>query len=199
MIKKFFGYLLNSFLKGLAILAPLAVSAWAIVAVYKALSGFNLSKWPWLDPLLILVGVTLLGILASLLILQPIFNFWEKLMQRTPLVKIIYTSIKDLMEAFVGDKKKFNKPVVVQLYADGALKKLGFITQEDLGYLGMPGQVAVYLPHSYNFSGNMFVVDKSKVTALDADPTDVMKFIVSGGVTEFGKLEAKDEDEAESS
>ena len=184
-MKKAFKYLLNSFIKGLAILAPLAVTVWGVVTVYKTLSSFNLSKWPWLDPLLILLGITVLGMLASVLLLQPIFNFLEGLMQKTPLVKIIYTSIKDLMDAFVGDKKKFNKPVIVQLYSDGSLKKIGFITQEDLGYLGLPGQVSVYLPHSYNFSGNMFVVDKEKVTPLDADPTDVMKFVVSGGVTEF--------------
>ena len=54
-------------------------------------------------------------------------------------------------------------------------------------------QVAVYLPHSYAFSGNLFIVDKENITPLNASSAEVMKFIVSGGVAIPGGLAVTDE------
>jgi uncharacterized membrane protein len=99
------------------------------------------------------------------------------------LVRIIYSSLKDLISAFVGDKKKFNQPVLVLLNKSSELRKLGFITQTDLGEWGLKESVAVYLPHSYNFSGDLYIVPRENVTIVQASGADVMKFIVSGGVT----------------
>jgi uncharacterized membrane protein len=96
---------------------------------------------------------------------------------------MIYGSIKDLFDAFVGDKKSFNKPVLVQLVPGGSVRVVGFVTNEDLAVLGIKDQVAVYLPQSYNFAGNMIVVPREAVTPMDADSGSVMKFIVSGGVS----------------
>ena len=110
--------------------------------------------------------------------------YLDKLISQAPLVKIIYTSIKDFMSAFVGKERRFTEPVLVKISRDGNLEKMGFITQKDLSNLGIPkGKVAVYLPHSYNFSGNLFIVSVENITPLDAHPAEVMKFIVSAGVT----------------
>jgi len=100
-----------------------------------------------------------------------------------PLIRTIYNAVKDLVGAFVGKKKSFSQPVLVKLSNDTAIEKLGFITSEDLSELGLDStKIAVYLPHSYAFSGNLFIVDRRNVTPINAKSADVMKFIVSGGV-----------------
>ncbi len=75
------------------------------------------------------------------------------------------------------------KPIVLD---DKKLIKLGkergFVTQEDLSSFNLPGVVAVYMPHSYAFSGNLFFVDKSKIKPFKGESSNLMKFIVSGGV-----------------
>jgi len=86
------------------------------------------------------------------------------------------------MGAFVGDKKKFSSPVIVQI--SDTLSRLGFITQDDMNVIGEPDLVAVYFPHSYNVSGNVFLVPRDKVRSLTGvKSSDVMKFMVSGGVS----------------
>jgi uncharacterized membrane protein len=104
-------------------------------------------------------------------------------LQRIPFLKTIYDALKDLVEALVGSKKKFDRPVLVKLAIGSSVEKLGFITQDDLGILGIGGgKVAVYLPHSFAWSGNLYIVPVEQVTPIDAKAGDVMKFIVSGGV-----------------
>jgi len=104
-------------------------------------------------------------------------------MRRIPLVSLIYYSVKDLILAFVGDKKKFNQPVLVTMYQETQIKKIGFITQTDLGHLNIAGHVAVYMPLSYSLSGELFIVPCEHVSVLDASATDVMKMLISGGVS----------------
>ncbi|MDA0713786.1 MAG: DUF502 domain-containing protein, partial [Bacteroidetes bacterium] len=112
--------------------------------------------------------------------------------ERIPLIKTLYTSVSDLLSAFVGDKRRFNRPVLVKLTKMADIEKLGFITSEDLSELGIDGgRIAVYLPHSYAFSGNLFIVPAENVTPLDANAAEVMKFIVSGGVAEVDKVKSK--------
>jgi uncharacterized membrane protein len=106
------------------------------------------------------------------------------LISQAPLIKVIYTSIKDFISAFVGKDRRFTEPVLVKVNRQSDIEKLGFITQKDLSNIGIPqGRVAVYLPHSYNFSGNLFIVPVENVTPLNAPPAEVMKFIVTAGVT----------------
>ena len=106
------------------------------------------------------------------------------MMDRAPLVKLVYSSLNDLFKAFVGKEKKFNKPVLVKVNTISDLEKMGFLTQTDLSKLNIKDKVTVYFPHSYNFSGEMFIVPVEHVTPLDIPAAEAMKFIVSGGVTE---------------
>lgn len=128
------------------------------------------------------VLISLVGYVFTRAFTKPIIHFLESLITKTPLVSIIYTSLKDLTEAFVGEKKKFNQPVRVQFNQSG-LVRFGFITQQSLSNFGLENEVAIYCPHSYNFSGNLYIVSKDSVTPIDTDPADFMRFIVSGGVT----------------
>ena len=139
---------------------------------------------PGIGFIVVIVGVTLIGWVGSSIISKPLFNLIDDFLSSLPFIKIIYTSVKDLMEAFVGEKKKFSKPVIVEFTA--GVYKPGFITQDDLLDMNLPGLIGVYFPHSYAFSGNLFFIDKVKIKLYEGNPTDFMKFIVSGGVTEIG-------------
>ncbi len=173
--------LINYFLKGLLVVLPFAVTYSIIKSIVTTLDQFVDVGVPAVGFLLVIVTITILGWIGSRIFTQPLLSFVDDVLSHIPFVKIIYTSVKDFMEAFVGDKKKFNNPVLVQL-SDGVYKP-GFITQEDLRSLNLPGMVAVYCPHSYAFSGNIFFVEKHRIKTFDGNSTDIMKFIVSGGVT----------------
>ncbi|MEQ9442820.1 MAG: DUF502 domain-containing protein [Cyclobacteriaceae bacterium] len=171
------------FFRGLLFVVPVALTIYILVVCIRWLDSLISIPVPGLGLLTIIASITLIGYLASTLLAAPLFHLLEELLTRLPLVNIIYSSLKDLISAFVGDKKKFDRPVLVALSADLAIQKPGFITQSDLSQLGLIDQVAVYLPHSYNFSGNLFIVPSHCVTPIEASSTDIMKFIVSGGVS----------------
>ena len=190
MMKRIAGY----FVQGLLFIAPIGVTVYVVYLVFRLID--NLLK-TYVDPvspinspvvnfLIVLVIIALLGFLGQSIITKPIKAFIVKLLKKAPLIMIIYTSIRDLLSAFVGKEKKFNKPVLVRVNTISNLEKLGFLTQEDLGKLGITeNKVSVYFPHSYNFSGEMFIVPVEHVTPVKAPSAEVMKFIVSGGVAGF--------------
>jgi uncharacterized membrane protein len=179
-------------LRGLLLLAPIFVTLFIIYKLFIVIDDsvndfleniFN-ARFRGLGILILITLITLMGYLSSTLLFRPLFIMFEHAIGRAPLVNIIYTSLKDFVAAFLSDKKKFNQPVVVDINGNPGFQKLGFITRDDLSAIGLKNKVAVYLPHSYNFSGNLFVVDAKHVTPLDVPVTEFMKFIVSGGVTE---------------
>jgi len=117
---------------------------------------------------------------------RSLLELAEGLLRRLPLVKLVYTSIKDLVSAFVGDKRRFDVPVSVTLLPGSGVRVLGFVTRQGLARLGMPESVAVYFPQSYNFAGYLLLVPRAQVEVLDLPPAEVMTFIVSGGISGFG-------------
>jgi len=168
---------------------PIGATLYFIVASIRwtdrAIAGVVPPSWsiPGVGLLIILTAITFVGYLGSTFIFRPVFDLFERLLNHLPFVRLIYSSLKDLISAFVGDKKKFNYPVLVTINKHSDLKKLGFITHDDLSELQLPGNVAVYLPHSYNISGDLYIVPKESVTFVEAPSAEVMKFIMSGGVT----------------
>jgi uncharacterized membrane protein len=114
---------------------------------------------------------------------RKLFGLVEKIFTKLPLVKLLYGSIKDIVEAFAGEDKKFDKPVVVSLTGGDGPKVAGFITSESLENFGMNDYAAVYLPQSYNFAGNVLLFKKDSIQPLDIDSSKAMSFIVSGGVS----------------
>jgi len=184
--------LIRYFLQGLLLISPVAITIYAIVVTLEFIDGLLIQhltdiigfKIPGLGLLIILTFITLIGIIGSSILITPILKSIDKLISRAPLVKIIYTSIKDFMSAFVGKEKKFTEPVLVKININSDLEMLGFITQHDLTSLGInPDKVAVYIPYSYTFSGNLYIVPVVNVKPLKVNSTEIMKFIVSAGVT----------------
>ncbi len=176
--------LINFFLKGLLVCLPILLTYYVVSSVVLSVDKIIPIDIPGIGFIVVIVGVTIIGWVGSSIISKPLFNLIDDFLSSLPFIKIIYTSVKDLMEAFVGEKKKFSKPVVVE-FTEGVYKP-GFITQDDLFEINLPGLVGVYFPHSYAFSGNLFFIDKAKIKLYEGNPTDFMKFIVSGGVTEIG-------------
>jgi uncharacterized membrane protein len=174
------------FLKGLVLIVPFAITAYIVYKIFQFLDGLIPYDIPGVSILIILVGTALLGFIGTTFIQAPLISLFEKGIEKVPLLKIIYTSVRDLLSAFVGKEKRFTKPVLVKTNRDTEMYKLGFITQKDLSDLGISeGKSYVYLPNSYNFSGNLFIVDNSLITPIDAPADEIMKFIVSGGITKL--------------
>lgn len=184
--------ILSWFLQGMLYLAPVSLTIYIIFIsfrfvdgiltdIIKSIVGFRI---PGLGIVVILLGITFIGFLGSSLFFGKYLKFFDKIISQAPLVKVIYTSIKDFISAFVGKDRRFTEPVLVKVNRQSDIEKLGFVTHKDLSMLGIPeNKVAVYLPHSYNFSGNLFIVPVENVTPINAAPAEVMKFIVTAGVT----------------
>ena len=177
--------LLNNFLRGLLLIVPMAAAIYVVWYLYNFLDSLvPLAKnIPGLSFIIVIVSITIVGSFTKKYN-TGLINWFEDLVKKVPLLNLVYSSIKDLMTSFMGEKKKFNKPVLVKV--DNNLYKPGFVTSEDLKDIGLPGKVSVYLPHSYNFSGNVFLTDKKNVTPLSNPSSEVMKYIVSGGIS--GKI-----------
>lgn len=161
------------------------------------LEGFLKVDIPGLGLIVIVCFLILVGIIGQSIIARPFKNLFKHFLEKAPFLKLIYSAMNDLFSAFVGKEKKFNKPVMVLVNTISNLEKLGFLTEEDLSRLGEKEKVAVYFPHSYNFSGELFIVPKNQVKPIDINPAVAMKFIVSGGVSNIyeepgNKTESKD-------
>ncbi|NEM99396.1 DUF502 domain-containing protein [Pontibacter burrus] len=178
-MKRLLGYFLN----GLLIIAPFTITVWIVVAIIDWLNDMFDLGIPGLGILLMVILLTLVGFLGSSFLVKPFIILTERIFHKVPLVGIVYSSIRDLFDAFVGDNQKFNKPVMVKMSEDSDNHKLGFVTQDVLETIGVDDKVAVYFPHSYNFSGELFLVPRRNVTYLNVPSSDVMKFVVSGGVS----------------
>jgi len=175
--------LLNHFFKGVVLLAPLVVTVYVCVRVFRTIDGWLGIPIPGVGFLATVILITLFGFLASSFLTRRMLTAVENLLERLPFVRLLYSSTRDLLNAFVGEKRRFDKPVLVAPFGASEARALGFVTQEALASMGMLEHVAVYLPQSYNFAGSLLIFPATSVTPLDAESADVMAFIVSGGVT----------------
>lgn len=171
------------FLRGLVIVTPAALTFWVSWWVVSTVDGALNIGIPGVGIVVTVVGITLVGALASNLVTRSAVNAVDRLLERLPFVRLLYSSTKDLLNAFVGEQRRFHRPVRAQLDQAGDLWTFGFVTAEGAERLGMPGFVAVYLPQAYNFAGNLLVLPAAHVQPVPGDAAEVMAFIVSGGVS----------------
>jgi len=173
------------FFSGMLFIVPLLATGYFVFWSFAQLDGLLQLPYPGLGFLIIFGVITLFGYFISTFALNTFTDWLDHIINRIPFVKLIYSSIKDLIGAFVGDKRKFDKPVLVTINKENTLHQIGFVTQEDLTELGLTDMVAVYFPHSYAFSGNHFLVPKASIKPLNISGPVAMKFIVSGGISGF--------------
>jgi uncharacterized membrane protein len=196
-MNKLWNALLDYLIKGLLVVIPVALTiliiVWAVTTVDSWLNVNNIlgvdpktgqsRNIPGLGLGLVLIIIIGSGFFVTYFATESMYNRFHRWVAKVPLFNFIYTSIKDLTEAFVGDEKKFNHPVLVRV--EGDLKRIGFLTQNDLEDIGLPGEAVVYFPFSYSFAGQIYVVNKEKIEPLDMSAAEAMKFIVSGGVSQI--------------
>ena len=182
------------FFQGLLILVPISICAYIIYAIFtkvgSLLQHLGISVHPYVDPVIgitaVLGFILVVGWIGSSIFIQPFLLLFDRLVEKTPFVKTLYSSVKDLLSAFVGSKKKFDRPVLVTTNKENNIQQLGFITQTDLHELGIKdGKVAVYIPMSYSLSGNLWIVPNESIAVVNYSAGETMKFIVSGGVTDL--------------
>jgi uncharacterized membrane protein len=166
-------------------MAPITLTIYIIVAIIDWLNAIFDLGYPGLGIAVLLLLLTLVGFIGSSFLVRPFLILTERVFNRTPIVSIIYSSLKDLFNAFVGDNQKFNRPVMVKLFENPEVLRIGFVTQESLVAINLEDKMAVYFPDSYNFSGELWIVPKANVTYLDLPSSEVMKFIISGGVSKL--------------
>jgi uncharacterized membrane protein len=187
-MKRFLTY----FLQGLILFIPFAIT---VAIIFKLLGFFEslfsvigITEYSAVNTLLgllfTLAFITGMGILASTFIFKNFFSYIEDKLEHAPFIRHIYSPLKDFTNAFMGNKRKFNKPVLVMTNPQANIEEIGFITHEDLKDLKIENKVAVYLPYSYSLSGRLVIVSLSQIKPIDADAAETMKFIVSGGVTD---------------
>jgi uncharacterized membrane protein len=187
-----FKKLVKYFLQGLFYVVPIAVTIYIIFYLIMLIDGILKLDIPGLGILVLLVGVTIIGFVGTFFLgyLKP----FDRAIESTPLIKLIYSSMKDLMNAFVGKKNQFKNPVLVKMGEGFEAERIGFVTKENLNELGIgDDKIAVYLPFSYAISGQVYVVPKRNITPIDASSADVMKLIISGGVTNIESKDKKNE------
>jgi len=178
--------LVRYFLRGCLVTAPLGLTLYIVWVILSSIDRLLPIGIPGLGLVVTVTLITLIGVLTSNVVGRSVVDIADRLFRRLPLVKLVYSSIKDLVSAFVGDKRRFDVPVAVMLSPGSGAKALGFVTRESLSRLGMPEMVAVYFPQSYNFAGYLLLVPRANLEVLQLPPAEVMTFIVSGGVSGFG-------------
>lgn len=192
--KSGFGKIVSYFLQGLLLLAPIFVTIYAIFYLFNLLDSKIESLfrflfhfyYPGVGIVAMFFIIAFIGFIGSLVVMQPLLHVLDLLIERVPVVKDIYSSMKDFFGAFISKKKKFDKPVMFEIGKDSGVFRLGFITKEDLSDMNIKDKVAVYTPWSYNLSGILYIVNRDQIQVLnDLGAGDVMKFVMSGGVTEI--------------
>jgi uncharacterized membrane protein len=181
-MSRFIGY----FARGCLVLIPVAATVyvlWAVITAMDSLLGVSL---PGLGLIVAIALTTLVGFLASNVIGRRVYGLFDHLMENVPFVKLFYTSIRDLLETFVGEKKQFGKPVSVRLSPGNESRVLGLLTREDLSALGLPDHVAVYLPQAYNIGGQVLAIHKDQVELISIPSSEMLTFMMSGGASGLG-------------
>ncbi len=169
--------------RGLLVFVPFVGTIYTIWLVLSYLDGAFGLPIPGLGLLATLLSIVLIGFLLSNVVGQAALEAFERAIQALPVVSLLYRSLKDLLGAFVGDKKSFDRPAMVALDAEGRVRVFGFVTCDTFHDPELAGMCAIYLPQAYNFAGNVLIVPKRAVSPVDADPAQFMAFVVSGGVS----------------
>ncbi len=196
--KMFFQY----FLQGILVLAPISITIWAVMGIFNFIDGIlpniihgfvpsimedghgNVVRVPGLGFVVVISLILFVGYISSSFVFNKLVSVFDKLLEKTPGIKFIYSTLKDFFEAFAGEKKKFTKNVLANI-DDNDVWRVGFITQDDMEEFGFKDYLAVYVPMAYSVAGNVYIIPKTRIKPItNISATQSMKFAVSGGVTD---------------
>lgn len=174
------------FLQGLLILGPVSITLYFIYVVFDKIDSILRPSIniPGLGFVIIIVFIVLVGYVSSFFVMGRLLSLVDRILEKTPGIKLLYSFVRDFFEAFAGNKKKFTHNVLACV-DDTDIWRVGFITQEDMSQFGMEDYVAVYLPMAYSVAGNVYIVPKERIREITSiSAAQSMKFAVSGGVTQ---------------
>ncbi len=204
-MKRLFRYksLFQYFLQGLLTIAPVTITiysiywiisfidSWIPLFTYKDYQGQVHVRNYGVGFIAVILIIMLIGYLSSFFLTGRLVNLMNKILEKTPGIKHIYSTTRDFFEAFAGDKKKFTKNVLANI-DDNDVWRIGFITQDDMEEFGLKDYVAVYVPMAYSVAGNVYIIPKHRVKPItNHSSADTMKFAVSGGVTHIDEQVSK--------
>jgi uncharacterized membrane protein len=172
------------FLQGLIFLAPIGITVYIFYEAFIKIDSWLGLPIRGIGFLITIAGVTIIGFLTSNFLTKRLLQLVEEILIRLPFVRLLYSALKDVLTAFVGEQKRFDKPVIVDLIPGAGMKAFGFVTRGSLDRFDMQDQVAVYFPQSFNFAGNLLIFPRDQVKPIETESSKLMAFIVSGGVTE---------------
>ena len=181
-------------LKGLVTILPIGLTVyfvyWLGVTTEGLLSApikFALGESNYYPGMGLVTGFLLLflvGLAVNAFLVRRVLDMGEELLLRVPVVKTVYSAIRDMTRLVNTDKKKGDLDRVVTLdFGFGRL--IGFVTQEHANTLGIGGGedlVAVYLPMSYQIGGYTIYISRSRVTETDLTVEQAMRIVLTGGV-----------------
>ncbi|MER3498317.1 MAG: hypothetical protein C4308_06605 [Chitinophagaceae bacterium] len=195
--KSFGRIIIEFFIQGILVLAPITITGYLLYWLFNKVDNIlrPYVDIPGLGFAIIIVFVILVGWISSNYLMGSVLNLFDHFLERTPGIKFIYTSIKDFFEAFAGDKRKFDKAVLINVFADDVWI-IGFLTDQEMKKFEMGADhVGVYVPQAYNFAGQLYILPRNKVRKIDHITSgEAMKYAVTGGVVDFDEdLEEKTE------
>ena len=181
--------LIQYFIQGLIILGPVSITAYTIYVVFDKIDNIlrPAINIPGIGFVSIILFILLVGYFSTFFLMSRILSMIDRLLEKTPGIKLFYSFIKDFFEAFAGSKKKFTNSVLANI-ENNDVWRVGFITQEDMGKFEMVDFVAVYVPMAYSVAGNVYIIPRSRIRPItNISSVQTMKFAVSGGVTDIAE------------
>lgn len=193
--------ILKNFINGILTIVPIILVIYVIYKTFLFLDGLlgnTLKPYlkddyiPGIGLLTTILLITVLGWLSTKYISGKIIRLIDILLDKIPVVKTIYSVIKDTVQSFLGEKKSFSKVALVVIPGT-EMRSMGFITSEQLEdfYSPLKDHVAVYIPQTFQVAGFTFLIPKDQVEIIDVKPEEAMKFILSGGMTSSSKQKTK--------
>jgi uncharacterized membrane protein len=184
------------FLTGLLTVLPVLATLYLVLWLIGTMERFFGAQLKWLMPdeyyrtgmglllaVLVIFGV---GLLTQALIFRRVFGWAEKLLLEIPLVRSVYTALRDLF-GLIGSGQDADALQVVSVTLPGTgMRALGFVSRSDFADLppgiGREGEIAVYLPMSYQIGGYTLFMARDQAVPVDMSREDAMKFILTAGL-----------------
>lgn len=197
-MKKSWGKFGRILLQGLVAMLPALLTlyilywlVWSAETFLGAVLQVLLPQGWYLPGMGLLVGVAamfFIGLALNAFLIQKLIGVTEAAVNRIPLVKTLYGSVKDFIGFFATRKdREFNQVVTVELNFGGTpMRMIGFVTRTDFEGLpegiGQADEMAVYLPLSYQIGGYTVIVPRQAVKPVDITPHRAMGFVLTAGM-----------------
>lgn len=189
------------FLTGLLTVLPVLATLYLVLWLVGTMERFFGAQLKWLMPdeyyrtgmglllaALVIFGV---GLLTQALLFRRVFGWAEKLLLEIPLVRSVYTALRDLFGLIAKGQDAASLQVVSLTLPGTQMRVLGFVTRREFSDLppgvGGPGEIAVYLPFSYQIGGYTVFMPREQVVAVEMSREEAMKFVLTAGLKSGGE------------